>query len=766
MSGTDPWGHRITLSVGAAAAAGALVLYGIYSEKRARRRHGGGARRACSASAAFGSSITLEWSEISVELKKPKEKAATVILNRASGAVTPGTLTAILGPSGSGKTTLLSVLAGKLKRSRYLKATGQLKVNGAPLLAGETFEHGYVMQDDVFFSHLTVRETLQNAQDMRALRQTDANVEKADDVTQLGNLLASRVDNLLALMNLTTAQHTIIGTLRERGISGGEKKRLSIALQLISDPPIIFLDEPTTGLDAFQAKAIMKLLRDLANRGRTVVVTLHQPREQIHELLDTVVLLAAHGRTVYSGAGRDTVAAHFASCGHPIPAQCNPPDHFLDLVSLDASSDAHIRQSTDRIDDLICAFRISSLEEKAKSKPVAIPRVDDRGSIDGAPARQAMPWAQQLRVLFKRNFTQLVRDRKTLFARFASTLGTSTCFGLIYFRLGSDHTQSSIISRQGLLQVLVNYTAMTSLVKTINAFGKERVIVERELSDGVYDFTPYLLSKICSELPMAAFFPFLCSSVVYPLAGLQLTTSKFATCSMLIVLQSLVSSSLGLVFGAGLPLEAALEGGKATMMMSIIFGGFYFSDQTLPRYMRWLCDMSLVKHGFRALVANEMCGLSFEGAPFSTGEAVLAHIGVSTDAVSIGLRRCLSVVAVNYAATYAALLHSQPRFVDLAAPDLAAPEGSSGLRITFKAFHGVEKDVVFTHRPLGLDFEKVAPIVIEKVCTGSCAEDCGIQPGWTITGVNGLSVVDSDFEVVCTLLKKESVQLPLWIPNL
>merc|ERR1712224_1099163 len=121
---------------------------------------------------------------------------------------------------------------------------------------------------------------------------------------------------------------------------------------------------------------------------------------------------------------------------------------------------------------------------------------------------------------------------------------------MLYFRLGRDLSQASIISRQGLLQVLTNYTAMTSLVKTINAFGRERPLVQRELASGFYDVGPYFLAKLLTESSAAAFFPLLMNGIVYPSAGLQPDAIKFGRFTALLILQSLVSSTLGLTFGA------------------------------------------------------------------------------------------------------------------------------------------------------------------------------------------------------------------------
>jgi ABC-type multidrug transport system ATPase subunit len=279
------------LSAGIASAGALLYYYSLPARKRKKVIRAGGG---------------IEWIDIRVELLHKETK--TVLLANLSGSARPGTIAGILGPSGAGKSTLLNVLAGKLRHTECIKASGQLKVNGEPLQAGETIASGYVMQEDVLFSHLTVRETLKNAFQLH-----NAHLSPSPQSTK-------PVDDLLQLMNLMGVQDSIVGNVRERGISGGEKKRLSIACELISKPQVLFLDEPTTGLDSFQAAMVMKALRVLANHGCTVVLSLHQPRCKIYELLDTVILLGCSGQPIYSGC-RQSLPVYFRDLGHPIPGE-------------------------------------------------------------------------------------------------------------------------------------------------------------------------------------------------------------------------------------------------------------------------------------------------------------------------------------------------------------------------------------------------------------------------------------------------------------
>ncbi|CAN0331964.1 unnamed protein product, partial [Hapterophycus canaliculatus] len=179
----------------------------------------------------------------------------------------------------------------------------------------------YVKQEDVFYSQLTVRETLLMAARLR-LPQSMSLHEKT-----------AMVDDLINKLGLSKVADTIVGDEKTRGISGGEKKRLSIACQLFGTPSIIFCDEPTTGLDSFQAERVMETLRQLAEDGHTVICSIHQPRSSIYAMFDDVLLLS-EGRIMFQGpAGR--VADFFRAKGHKMPANTNPGDFAVDVVSVD-----------------------------------------------------------------------------------------------------------------------------------------------------------------------------------------------------------------------------------------------------------------------------------------------------------------------------------------------------------------------------------------------------------------------------------------------
>eukprot|EP01031_Cornospumella_fuschlensis_P038813 gene38813-47202_t len=229
-----------------------------------------------------------------------KGKSKKVILHGLSFQLTPGALCALMGPSGSGKSTLLDLLADRKTDGFW---SGRITFNGGERSRWFRRDSAYILQDDLHIPTLTVRETIHFAASTRLPESSG----KA--------LIEERVSLLLRLMGLEHVQHSTVGGGGLRGISGGQLKRLSIAVEIVALPDVIFLDEPTSGLDSLIALEVMQVVRRLADQRRTCVSTIHQPSPQVFELFDLVLLIAA-GRMVYFGPSTQ-VLAYFTGLGFP-----------------------------------------------------------------------------------------------------------------------------------------------------------------------------------------------------------------------------------------------------------------------------------------------------------------------------------------------------------------------------------------------------------------------------------------------------------------
>uniref|UniRef100_A0A0D3CX76 ABC transporter domain-containing protein n=1 Tax=Brassica oleracea var. oleracea TaxID=109376 RepID=A0A0D3CX76_BRAOL len=251
---------------------------------------------------------------------KPSDETRTTertILSGVTGMVSPGEFMAVLGPSGSGKSTLLNAVAGRLHGPGL---TGNILANNAKPTKQTLKRTGFVAQDDLLYPHLTVRETLIFVALLRLPRclTRDDKIKAAESV--------------ISELGLEKCENTVVGNTFIRGISGGERKRVSLAHELLINPSLLVLDEPTSGLDATAALRLVQTLAGMAHgKGKTVVTSIHQPSSRAFQMFDTVLLLS-EGRCLFYGKGRDTMA-YFDSVGFSPAFPMNPADFLLDLAN-------------------------------------------------------------------------------------------------------------------------------------------------------------------------------------------------------------------------------------------------------------------------------------------------------------------------------------------------------------------------------------------------------------------------------------------------
>ncbi|UMM22268.1 hypothetical protein L5515_003562 [Caenorhabditis briggsae] len=259
----------------------------------------------------------LRWKGITVEEMK-KKRVERTILDDISGHAFGGELTFIMGSSGAGKTTLLNVLTGRNKGS--LRTNGEISLNGRKMTSsGMKQLSAYVQQEDVFMASQTVSEVLHFAVKMRSPERLSK--KKRENL----------VESMLTTFGLKNCENTRVGSVKEKGISRGEKKRLTIACEILTDPPVLFCDEPTSGLDSFMSHQVMKCLKDLAKEGKIVICTIHQPSTWVYQMADRLVVLCL-GKVAFEGRTKN-VEAFLVKLGSPVPDHASVSDHFVRVLS-------------------------------------------------------------------------------------------------------------------------------------------------------------------------------------------------------------------------------------------------------------------------------------------------------------------------------------------------------------------------------------------------------------------------------------------------
>ncbi|KAK3289264.1 hypothetical protein CYMTET_3297 [Cymbomonas tetramitiformis] len=597
--------------------------------------------------------VNISWHNVTCKLEH-KKKGTRRLLNKVNGSANAGKLTALMGPSGSGKTTLLNVLAGQLPKQNNLSLEGSLLFNGSP---NSSHKQAYMKQDDVFYAQMTVRETLLTTARLLLPSSMSLNDKKA------------LVEGLITKLSLRTCADSIVGSVAKRGISGGERKRLNLACELIGKPAVVFADEPTTGLDAFQAEKVMECLHALAEEGKTVLTVIHQPGSSIWELLDNIILIN-EGHVMFSGTTTEALE-WFARQGHPCPSTYNPAEFCVRLISIDHSSSENEAASRKRISKLAEAWAAHVVADNQKlvdgywyAEKAAAAGWKEVVAKNPVPQCEATPM-EQLGLLFRRAWREVLRDSKALGARMGSQIGSAIIYSCIW-KLGL--TQSHIKDRLGLLQIVAIGTAMQTSLKTLGVFAAEKVIVDGERAKGQYNAGPYFASKVLAEMPVGAAFPCMFSGLVYPLCGLSFSLTKVAKFLTMVIVESFTSSSVGMAISAVTPSgETAAAVGPTVMVVFIVFSGLYVTDSNIPRPLRWLPKVSCIRWAWEGLSVNELQGLEFEtdGKPsdIHTGEEMIDRLGLTS--WSHALAREAQILIFNYGLTYY-MLRAALRRVDSA----------------------------------------------------------------------------------------------------
>jgi ABC-type multidrug transport system ATPase subunit len=512
------------------------------------------------------------------------------------GGVDARRVTAILGPSGSGKSSLLSILAGRLTRLGPLspRLSGKVLLNGRACSPAHLREIcGFVAQEDVLPGTQTVLEHLL----FHAILRLSAGSwsESARE---------RKVWDVLARMGLWDVAHSRIGDNLLRGLSGGERRRVSIAVELLSNSQIIFMDEPTTGLDAANALRVLEVLRSLAESGVNCVATLHQPRKDIFESIGHAIVLLG-GSVVYSGTPEES-AAYFSSIGRPLPPTGNLADALLDMCLSAEGEDLpalylSVNAKTSRSD----AYGLDEAEPQED-----MPALGGQADVHlGKWKKVPMPpICVQLVALAKRSLQRAFRHPLLLTLHFVGAILMGLLLGSIFLgHLGRD--LSGAQSRFGLLFFILIYLQLLGLT-SLPIWREERLLFRSETSAGLYFPSSYLAATGCVDLLLVRVIPpLLFTLIVYPLAGLNISSDGqwcLLVFSLVLVLTNACGSLMAMAVGAaGLPLSLSNLLGGLLVLMSALLGRFLVNEHRIPAVWRWVGELTPVGHAFEALLINE-----------------------------------------------------------------------------------------------------------------------------------------------------------------
>ncbi|XP_062109864.1 ABC transporter G family member 6-like [Humulus lupulus] len=566
----------------------------------------------------------------------PEEKT---ILDNISGEAYDGEILALLGASGSGKTTLIDALANRIEKES-LKGTITLNGEFVDSRLSKAIT-GYVMQDDLLYPMLTVEETLTFAAELRLPRSLPKSKKKA------------RVQSLMDQLGLRNAANTIIGDEGHRGVSGGERRRVSIGVDVIHDPILLFLDEPTSGLDSTSAFMVVKVLRRIAESGSLIVMSVHQQSYRILGLLDRLIFLSGR-KIAYSGSS--TNLTEFCSAfGHPIPENANQVEFMLDMISeLEASptgisslvefnnlssSGANYRQAPllkEALKAGISKGKFITSNNDSISSPI-------NGKVSGIRKFANPIWIETL-VLTKRSLLNSRRTPELFVTRLITVLTTGLLLATIYWRL--DDSPKGIRERMGFFAFAISTTYFSSC-QSLPLLLQERFIFTRETAFNSYRRLSYALSQAITILPLLLVLSLAFSTATFWAVGLAggLWGFLFYLC---IVSGSFWAGNSLVVFLSGL-VPHVLVGFTVVVSVSsyfLLLSGFFISRNRIPDYWVWFHYLSLIKYPYEAVMRSEFedparCfkrGVDmFDGTPFANAPAAVKEVVLGNLSTAVGI---------------------------------------------------------------------------------------------------------------------------------
>lgn len=507
---------------------------------------------------------------------KNKETSSKLILQDVNFEARPGEITAIAGPSGAGKTTLLEILAAKIPPSKI--SSGKVLINSFPI-DPKSFRRvsGHVTQEDALFPLLTVEETLIYSALLRLPGERSG--------------AAQRARQLMTELGLDQVARSRVGGGPNHGISGGEKRRVSIGVELVHSPSVMLIDEPTSGLDSVSALHIMSMLKTMAiTKGKTIAITIHQPGSRILELIDRLVLLS-DGLVLHNGA-LSLLERKLRVVGHQIPPHVNVLEFSIDVVSTLALG---IQSSIDK-------RRPRELEQKPKAKTLK-PIFCSGKSVAYPNSR-----CREVQILGERFCKNIFRTKQLFAGRIIQAIITGFVLGTIYLKKEDIGGKLELQTRLGLFAFTLTFL-LSSTTEGLPVFLQERRILMRETSRGAYRVCSYVVANTLVFLPFLLIVSLLYATPVYWLVGLRGDVSAFLYFSLVVWMVMLMANSFVACFSALVPNFIMGTSVIAGLMGSFfLFSGYFIEEDRIPKYWKFMHYLSLFKYPFECFMMNEYGG--------------------------------------------------------------------------------------------------------------------------------------------------------------
>lgn len=437
----------------------------------------------------------------------------------------------------------------------------------------------YITQDDRLQPLLTVNENMHIAADLK-LGQTVSYEEKE-----------SRIEDILLLLGLYNHDQTL--TMR---LSGGQKKRLSIAMELINNPTVMFLDEPTTGLDSSSCTKVLELLKKLTSQGRTIICTIHQPTAKLFQIFDQVYVLSA-GNCVYQGSTQKLVP-FLQSVDLPCPMYHNPADYIIELACGE--------YGYDKVDTLKLATENGScltwfdnpsavLRAEVLMRKYPIPKKTKSRSLEDTS------YSNQCSVLLRRGFIKAKRDTTMTHLRIGVNIAVAALFGAMYDHTGREG--SRVLDNYNLLFAILMHHSMTTMMLTVLTFPMDISILIKEHFNRWYSLKAYYTAMTLVDLPISIISCFFFTVIVYLWSYQPMEWIRFFMFFSISLLTVFVGHSFGLMIGAWFDVVNGTFLAPVLTIPMMMFAGFGVTLRDLPSYLRWGSHISYLRYGLEGFIS-------------------------------------------------------------------------------------------------------------------------------------------------------------------